>query len=95
MMNIPDAPPALRALLEQLPAATGGFVVSQHMNDPHPDEWFAGWNGGDVGPYASAEDALAAGIKWLYGLYADAAAARDAAEAELGRLQEQRQAGAV
>ena len=90
MMNIPDAPPALRALLEQLPEATGGFVVSQHHHDPRPDEWFAGWDGGDVGPYPTAGDARAAGIKWLYGLYSDAAAARDAAEAELGRLQEQR-----
>lgn len=81
--NLPDAPPALRALLGQLPAA--GLLVTQHMTNPQPNEWFAG----DMGPYATAEDALCAGIRWLRGLYEDAAAARDAAEAELVRRSEQ------
>jgi hypothetical protein len=87
-MNIPDAPPALRALLEQLPHSTGGFVVSQHLYTPRPDEWYAGWNGGDVGPFPTAEEAIAGGIRWLHGLYSDASAARDAAWDELKRRQD-------
>jgi hypothetical protein len=83
--NIPDAPPALRDLLARLPDATGGFTVGQHHVDPHPDEWYAGWNGGDIGPYDSAEAALIAGIKWLYSQYADASMGRDKAETDLAR----------
>lgn len=75
--HIPDAPEHLRALLYRLPRETGGFLVTQHYHDPHPGEWFAGWNAGEIGPYASAEEALIAGIKWLYGLYKQADAERD------------------
>jgi hypothetical protein len=85
-INIPDAPPALRDLLRRLPEMTGGFEVSQHHHTPRPDEWFAGWNGGDAGPYTSAEEAIAGGIRWLYGLYTDASAARDAAWDEITEL---------
>jgi hypothetical protein len=81
--NIPDAPPALRDLLMRLPDETGGFTIGQHHIDPRADEWYVGWNGGDIGPYNSAEAALMAGIKWLYSLYAEASAARQKADVEV------------
>jgi hypothetical protein len=87
--NIPNAPPHLRNLLQRLPEATGGFVVSQHYHDPRPDEWFAGWNGGDTGPHSSSEEALFAGIQWLYRLYTEASEARDKAWDEIAALRAQ------
>jgi hypothetical protein len=73
-MNIPDAPPALRSILQALPRDGNGLVVTQHEHDPKPDEWFVGieqdeLGGGDLGPYESAEEALIAGVQWLYDLY--------------------------
>ena len=72
-MNIPDAPPALRGILQALDDSNG-LVISQHEHDPQPDEWFAGiaadgLGGGDLGPYETAEEALIAGIQWIYDLY--------------------------
>jgi hypothetical protein len=72
-INTPDAPPALRSLLQRLAAQPAGLVVSQHHTDPQPGEWYAGTmigelGGGDLGPYPSAEDALVAGVAWLYEL---------------------------
>lgn len=73
-MNIPDAPPALRAILQALPKDGSGLVVTQNEYNPQPDEWFVGieregLGGGDLGPYESAEEALIAGVQWLYDLY--------------------------
>lgn len=73
-MNIPDAPPALRSILYALPKDGNGLVVTQHAYHPKPDEWFvgiehAGYGGGDLGPYQTAEQALIKGVQWLYALY--------------------------
>lgn len=86
--NIPDAPPALRALLEALPEGTGGFLVTQHQDIPRPGEWFAGWNGGDVGPYATAEAAIAGGIRWMFRRWQEAETRARAAEDDAERLRE-------
>ena len=72
-MNIPDAPPALRGILQAL-GESNGLVITQHETDPQPDEWYAGifadgLGGADLGPYETAEEALIKGIQWLYGLY--------------------------
>ena len=73
MLNIKDAPPALRGILQAL-GDSNGLVISQHATDPQPDEWYAGMvadglGGGDLGPFETAEQALIEGIHWLYGLY--------------------------
>lgn len=62
--NIPNAPPELRQLLEQL-HQVAGLKVAQHNWDPRPDEWF----GGDWGPYPTAQEALVNGVRWLQKLY--------------------------
>ena len=72
-MNIPDAPPALRSILQALDE-NNGLIISQHETDPEPHEWYAGifadgLGGGDLGPFKTAEEALIEGIKWLHGLY--------------------------
>ena len=73
-MNIKDAPPALRNILQALGDGKG-LVVSQHEHDPQPNEWYVGTQfdgfggAGDLGPFETAEEALIKGIKWLYGLY--------------------------
>lgn len=72
-MNIPDAPPALRGILQAL-GEHNGLVITQHEYFPEPNGWYAGivadgFGGGDLGPYETAEEALVKGIQWLYGLY--------------------------
>ena len=91
MLNIPDAPPELRQLLQRLAKDTG-FEVSQHNDTPYPDEWFAGLGGGDAGPYRTAEDAIVGGVRWLRGLYEEAAREREEAQAELRLLKARQQA---
>lgn len=81
--------PSTCALLTMLPAATGGFVVSQHTFDPHPDQWFAGWNASDVGPFSTAEEALAGGIKWLKQRYTESHEERQLATNEVLRLEDE------
>lgn len=72
-MNIPDAPPTLRPILQAL-GKSNGLVITQHRHDPQPNEWYAGiaadgLGGGDLGPFDTAEEALIKGIQWLYDLY--------------------------
>jgi hypothetical protein len=70
-------------LLEQL--RTAGLGILQHRYFPRDDEWFAGHvdnagqSYGDVGPYKSAEEALAGGVAWLVRLADTAQHERDAA----------------
>ena len=62
------APLYLRDLLGTI--ASAGLVVSQHQTDARPNEWYVsmphdGLDAGDLGPFATAELALLAGIAWL------------------------------
>jgi hypothetical protein len=95
VQHIPDAPEHLRELLQRLyretapvPEAAGGFLVSQRLHDQASDDWYAGWAGDDIGPYDTAEDAIIAGVRWLYGLAADANKQAKQAEIVLDRVQE-------
>jgi len=85
-MNIPDAPPALAALLYRL-LAEADTGISQHHYHPRPDAWYVGrGEGGDYGPYQSAEDALVRMLRHLWERYDETRAERDAAEAEAQQL---------
>ena len=85
-MNIPDAPPALAPLLRRL-LAEADTGITQHANDPHPDEWHAGrGDAGDLGPYASADDAIVGLLRHLWRGLDEVRAERDAAEAEARQL---------
>ena len=88
-INIPHAPTHLKKLLQELPTQTGGFVVSQHFHYPEADEWYAGWESGDCGPYKSAEEAICGGIRWLHRIYEEAATERDDYLKELLELRKQ------
>ena len=88
-INTPHAPVHLKKLLQDLSTQTGGFQISQHNHYPEADEWFSGWNGGDCGPYKSAEEALYGGIRWLYRLYEEAAKESEDYRKELVELQKQ------
>ena len=94
-MNIPDAPPALAPLLRRL-LAEAQVEVTQHEYRPSVDAWYAGLvlpgpgggllGGGDLGPFASAEDAIVRLVGWLSERYDETRAECDAAEAEAQQL---------
>lgn len=93
-MNIPDAPPALRPLLNRLLAEVS-TEITQHEHTPAADEWFAGrildgFGGGDFGPYASAEDAIVGLVRRLWELYDEALAERDTLQIALASASDMR-----
>jgi len=94
-VNIPDAPPALAPLLRRL-LVEAHVEVTQHHYHPHPDAWYVGLvlpgpgggviGGGDLGPFASAEDAIVRLVAWLVARHDEARAELAAAEAEARQL---------
>ena len=93
MLHIPDCPPALAPLLRRL-YAEAETEISQHLHTPAPDAWYAGrvlggtLGGGDIGPYASAEDALVALVRHVWGRCDQAEAEARALRAELARARQ-------
>jgi hypothetical protein len=66
-----------------------GLVMKRHAL--YENAWFfraeaEGPSGGDVGPFASADEALVEGVVWLIGTARDARTERDAYRLEASRL---------